>query len=194
VAAIALAVAWRNLGGWINFWPENQGTLGALSNLRAMIEAYQRDTKILPVSLADLRRAQGAYVTFKLDANGSPLDGWGRPFAYSVDGGSYTIVSYGRDGKPGGVGPDYYLSNVEYPSIHANPTFAQFLLNPLARGVLVTCLVCGVVAFWLSMRVIDPPALHGWAIPALIVKLAFTILGTLAAASLMSVLHIPNHH
>jgi general secretion pathway protein G len=38
-----------------------------------------------------------------------PKDPWGNPYLYTspgVDGREYDIVSYGRDGKPGGEGPD----------------------------------------------------------------------------------------
>ena len=38
-----------------------------------------------------------------------PKDPWGNPYIYvspGADGREYDIVSYGRDGKPGGEGPD----------------------------------------------------------------------------------------
>jgi type II secretion system protein G len=35
-----------------------------------------------------------------------PLDAWGHPFVYESDGNTFTLVSYGRDGKPGGEGTD----------------------------------------------------------------------------------------
>ena len=199
VAAIALAVAWRNLGRLPNFWPEQQATRLTLQDLDSLIGVYQQETKALPASLADLRRVQGAEVhgvsiTFEAAEDGSPLDGWGRPFTYSVDGTNYTIVSLGRDGKPGGVGLDYDLSNVPQPPKDACPTFGQFLFNPWARNVLFTCFAGGVMAFWLSMKTINPAALHGWAIPSLIVKLVLTILGTLAVAIVMAVLHVPTGH
>lgn len=33
-----------------------------------------------------------------------PLDGWGQPFAYSLDDGEPVLISYGSDGTPGGNG------------------------------------------------------------------------------------------
>lgn len=201
VAAIALVVAWRNFGGLPNFWPEQQATRLALRGLDLLIEVYKQETKALPASLADLRRVKGAHVqgghiTYDYQAaeSGPPLDGWGRPFTYSVDGTNYTIVSLGRDGKPGGVGPDYDLSNVPQPPKDACPTFAQFLFNPLARGVLFTCLACGIAAFWLSVKTVNPTALHGRAVLLLMVKLALTVVGTLAVAAVLVIFHIPNHH
>ena len=37
-----------------------------------------------------------------------PTDPWGRPYVYRTPGqkGEYEVVSYGRDGKPGGTGED----------------------------------------------------------------------------------------
>jgi len=35
-----------------------------------------------------------------------PKDPWGRDYVYTVNGGSFTITSLGKDGKPGGEGVD----------------------------------------------------------------------------------------
>lgn len=35
-----------------------------------------------------------------------PVDPWGHPYVYQSDGNSYTLKSYGADGKPGGTGKD----------------------------------------------------------------------------------------
>lgn len=42
-----------------------------------------------------------------------PLDPWGRPYLYRVPGtkGDFDLVSYGRDGKPGGAGEDADIAN-----------------------------------------------------------------------------------
>lgn len=36
----------------------------------------------------------------------NPKDEWNREYIYEVDGDGYVIKTLGRDGKPGGVGPD----------------------------------------------------------------------------------------
>jgi general secretion pathway protein G len=44
-----------------------------------------------------------------------PIDPWGRPYLYAspgTDGRDYDIVSYGRDGKPGGDGYDADISTL----------------------------------------------------------------------------------
>ena len=42
-----------------------------------------------------------------------PNDPWGRPYVYRLPGqkGDYDLISYGRDGKPGGAGEDADIVN-----------------------------------------------------------------------------------
>lgn len=42
-----------------------------------------------------------------------PLDPWGRPYLYKVPGskGDYDLVSYGKDGQPGGSGDNADIAN-----------------------------------------------------------------------------------
>ena len=42
-----------------------------------------------------------------------PLDPWGKPYVYKFpsERGDYDIVSYGKDGRPGGSGEDADISN-----------------------------------------------------------------------------------
>jgi general secretion pathway protein G len=42
-----------------------------------------------------------------------PPDPWGNPFIYRTPGqkGDYDVISYGKDGRPGGTGEDADLSN-----------------------------------------------------------------------------------
>lgn len=42
-----------------------------------------------------------------------PLDPWGKPYLYRAPGakGEFDIISYGRDGQPGGSGEDADISN-----------------------------------------------------------------------------------
>jgi general secretion pathway protein G len=67
----------------------------------------------------DIRTISGALDSYRLDnAPGGylktlPKDPWGNPYQYvtpGTDGRDYDITSYGRDGKPGGEGPDADIS------------------------------------------------------------------------------------
>ncbi len=194
VAAIAIVVAWRSLGSMSNFRLEQAWTQERLRQIRWVIESNRAETKNVPQSWGELRQTMKDY-HFTVNEDGIPLDEWGHPLLYSVSEGHPVITSYGRDGKPGGVGFDHDLSSDDkrLPTETA-PTFVQFLLHPSSRRVLLACLACGVGAFYLSMITVNPAALHGRAILSLIVKLAFTILGAIFIALVISITEIPNPH
>jgi general secretion pathway protein G len=44
---------------------------------------------------------------------GVPLDPWGKPYMYKMPGekGEYDLISYGKDGQPGGTGESADLTN-----------------------------------------------------------------------------------
>ena len=44
---------------------------------------------------------------------GVPLDPWGKPYLYKMPGekGDYDLISYGKDGQPGGTGESADLTN-----------------------------------------------------------------------------------
>jgi len=52
-----------------------------------------------PLSLDDLNEAESRE---GIEGKSQNLDGWKRPFLYQSNGTNYLIMSYGRDGKPGG--------------------------------------------------------------------------------------------
>ncbi|PRC92702.1 type II secretion system major pseudopilin GspG [Solimicrobium silvestre] len=62
----------------------------------------------LNIKPADAEKWNGPYL--KKDI---PLDPWGHPYIYKVPGtkGDFEIISYGKDGQPGGVGDDADISN-----------------------------------------------------------------------------------
>jgi len=45
-----------------------------------------------------------------------PKDPWGNDYVYTREGGKPIITSYGRDGAPGGEGPDADISNRQQPA------------------------------------------------------------------------------
>ena len=62
----------------------------------------------LVVKPADVDNWTGPYLK-----KGVPLDPWGHPYVYQVPGtkGDYAVISYGRDGRPGGTGEDADISS-----------------------------------------------------------------------------------
>ncbi len=194
VAAIALVVAWRNIGGMGEVRPEQWATHQAMSDIDGLIQMHRNATRTLPRSLEELRRRDESWIHFQRDENGRPLDGWGRPLLYSVDGAKYVVTSLGRDGQPGGVGWDCDLSNIDQWPKKAVPTIGQFLGHPVTRGIVFTCLACGILAFFVSLVTVEPLALQSRGVLPLLIRLGATVVGALFAANIMSFLHIPNYH
>ena len=89
-------------------------TKGNISSIEGALKMYRLDNGDYPSTEQGLKAlvekpttppvpgnwAQGGYLS------APPLDGWERPYAYSSEGGSFTIRSLGKDAKPGGEGVD----------------------------------------------------------------------------------------
>lgn len=58
----------------------------------------------LPTALDQLPRIEG-YVN-------DVTDGWGRPILWRIEGNQITLISFGRDGMPGGIGEDADMAGV----------------------------------------------------------------------------------
>jgi general secretion pathway protein G len=81
-----------------------------VETLASKIERYQQDTSSLPPNLEALVKNPGGVSGWLGPyAKETELkDPWGHPLEYRVPGsaGAYDLISYGKDGKPGGDGVD----------------------------------------------------------------------------------------
>jgi hypothetical protein len=194
VAAIACLAAWRSIGWMPNVRPEQASTQRLLEIMEPLIEAYCTGTKTVPQSWGELRHTMERY-SFTRNEDGIPLDAWGHPFLYSVKEGHPIITSYGHDNKPGGIGFDRDLSSADKSLPRENvPTFLQFLLHPATRGIVCGCLACGVLAFLLSLAMVDLSIFERYGVFPLVIQLGATILVTLVVALVLSFAEIPNYH
>lgn len=83
----------------------------AIDNFRLDTGRYptaEEGLNALVVKPADVDNWAGPYLK-----KGVPLDPWGHPYVYQVPGtkGDYAVISYGRDGRPGGTGEDADISS-----------------------------------------------------------------------------------
>ena len=92
---------------------EIQVAKAQIESLEKALDQYRLDTRRYPSTEEGLQ----ALVSKPENAAGwsgpylkkaVPADPWGRPYAYRTPGqtGDFEVVSYGRDGKPGGTGDD----------------------------------------------------------------------------------------
>lgn len=77
---------------------------GQISNFKTALIAYKIAFKKLPSTEQGLDALVNNSKKKFLDAETVPLDPWSNPYVYTLEGSSsFTIVSYGADGSPGGT-------------------------------------------------------------------------------------------
>jgi len=186
-------------------------TLRDIGRVRDAIEEYRRQHRRLPRRLSDFPQ-----VTGRVDKTGWPLDWWGRGrFHYWTDGTRYRISSYGRDGKPGGLGLDYDLSSDDLanddpsraagglPALprEAEPTFWQFATD-LQYGrthgsgamMLAASILAGAAAFFLAFRGARETRPAVGSVAALVLNLIVIMGGALLVGTFMAAFHAPSGH
>ena len=86
-----------------------------VDTLGGKIEQYQQDVGSLPPDLEALVKAPGSSAGWlgPYAKEQELKDPWGHPLEYKVPGasGPYDLMSYGRDGKPGGESVDADISH-----------------------------------------------------------------------------------
>jgi len=87
----------------VHFITPVESTVSAITANFVRIGLFAEKHKKMPVSLEELPNREGYDERI--------TDGWNRPLKYVIDSnGIVTITSFGRDGKPGGVGEDADIS------------------------------------------------------------------------------------
>ncbi len=133
--------AWKMY--YLRHGTEQYRTRRDLNRLGNEIEEYRQIRGKLPEKLQDLEIVDEG--VFPKNEAGQAIDIWNNPYQYEVKDGNYQLFSFGRDGKPGGVGldADQYAGQTRLPF----PTLAQFTALPDTFGTFVTCLLTGLIVF-----------------------------------------------
>jgi len=198
ISTISIYVAWVKAGDAKTAWFEQHLTRIFLREIDTSLVLYQQKSNALPSSLEQLRTFTNAdNVTFSsvmLDPKGGFWDAWHHPYIYSKDGTNFLVTSYGRDGQPGGRGPDADLTNKNpYPK-EAWPTFSQFLQNGRFGGMIASSVICGILAAFLSLMTVRVPALNKRGIIILVSSLCATLIGTFIVTTFITAVHVPSGH
>jgi general secretion pathway protein G len=77
-----------------------------ISNIMGALKIYYAKKGNYPSTAGGLQELVSARVLEKL-----PQDPWGRPYIYTNEGGKPVVLSYGKDGSPGGTGNDEDISS-----------------------------------------------------------------------------------
>ena len=194
VTILSLLSAWRGPGTHPSFRSRQDNTQYRLRTIEQAIQRHIETTGKPPSALGELQEVREGRLWVGRD--GSVRDCWDRPVHYSVDGGKHLVVSYGRDGKPGGRGLDCDLSSADPTPPESLPTFGQFLLDLPTGSLVWTSVLGGVVVFLLAFCTIkkDLYATMPAGAISIAINLAVTVIAALLFASFISVLHIPTGH
>ena len=95
---------------------EIQVARAQIDALEKAVDQYRLDNRRYPTSEEGLAAVQ-PYMKKAV-----PSDPWGRAYVYQIPGdkAEYTVLSYGRDGKPGGTGEDADIGGAQ--TVAANGT------------------------------------------------------------------------
>ncbi len=111
IIAILATIVGANVLGALE--DANRGKAQAqITTFKTAVVSYKLAFKKFPDNLDQL--VNNSKRSF-LDAKEVPADPWGNPYAYTLEGASFRIVSYGADGVEGGEGDnaDIDSSNLE---------------------------------------------------------------------------------
>ncbi|KAA3607918.1 MAG: prepilin-type N-terminal cleavage/methylation domain-containing protein [Planctomycetota bacterium] len=84
-----------------------------IKEFEGAIQLYQVTNGKIPEALEDLLEPDPASGQPYITSDSVPLDPWGNEYDYQPAGSTYTIISYGADGSPGGEGENADISSEE---------------------------------------------------------------------------------
>jgi hypothetical protein len=184
-------------------WETSEGLRHLVQQLEPQIAQYVKDHKQLPDRLADLPDF-GPDVScswLERSANGDVLDEWKNPTRYQVDGETFVVVSFGRDGAEGGVGPDADLYSDGRNRDARRPSFVQFLTESDVReiatrgffldGILAAGIVAGTVYMMLRARPKTPETMT---VRKAVVQITIVVIAASALGIFLLPVHIPSGH
>ncbi len=181
----AFFCAWYEYRAFPNLHLEHQRTRSTLETVRKDIQDYQRDNAKLPTTLSDVYPKRDV----QEEDSGLLKDGWQRPLVYRVENERFELLSYGKDGQPGGIGFDADIYSDQLTSRDHLPTFRQFNSAWGVGGIKGVCLLSGIFVFLLFFSY-DKNRHHRPALLTLFVTAIFSVF----AAVVISMLHLPSGH
>jgi hypothetical protein len=167
----SLRVRYNSLGSHPMLVYGQEKAIRELELLRQELAEYRRVNGKFPESLVDLDRNALDHIHF--DEFKQAVDPWGRLYQYYVNSDGFTLFSFGRDGKLGGVGLDVDLYGDE------------------ARGGIESmCLMAGIcgfaICFFGSTKTSD--------FSDILLRFLITLFGSIVTAFMISAAHLFHGH
>ncbi|HXR04791.1 MAG TPA: type II secretion system protein GspG [Verrucomicrobiae bacterium] len=193
VSGISLYVAWQQSNHSIAYWQQWE-TRRALKDMSNAIAAYQQKFKVAPRTFEQIQAMTNDVPEIGYWSEFGFTDGWQHPFIITNEGATCLVISYGRDGKPGGKGIDYDLTSENRNPKESVPTFDQFFYNREMQGMVDSSCVCGGLAALLSFLTVRVPNLTRRGLIVIAKSLCVTLVGTLFVTIMITAVHIPSGH
>ncbi|HMD53329.1 MAG TPA: type II secretion system protein GspG, partial [Phycisphaerae bacterium] len=149
ISGISLHVACQQANRSIA-WHQQWETQRQLKEIGQAITAYEQKFNVAPNTFEQLRTMTNDVPEMEDYFEDGFVDGWQHSLIFTNEGTNCLVISYGGDGKPGGKGIDYDLTSENPTPKESLPTFDQFLNNDRVRGMIISSVVCGVLAALLS--------------------------------------------
>jgi hypothetical protein len=189
VTATAWIVAWQDCRDFEFATSPQFFSWKYLKRVCDSVEHYRKKTGKLPADLTELDIIKDEEVPIR---KGQPADTWGNPFGYQVNGENYVVISYGRDGQPGGEGYDADLRSDEDPDF-VKMTLWEFTSNSRTMGMRLACILGGLFAFPICLFLPRQRRSRGAFIKVLAMNIITAIFAIIVAVA-MSALHLPTGH
>jgi hypothetical protein len=186
-------VAWRQSRSSFA-WEEQRNTSRELVTIGEAINAYVRNSNACPSTIEQLWLMTNEVPDIEYYFSRELLDQWGNLLVLSQDDTNCIVTSYGRDGKPGGIGIDCDLTSKTPLPKKSIPTFGQYWHNPRANDQIRWCFICGFMATFLSLLTVRIPNLTPRGMTVLGISLVMTLIGTVFVAIMITGLHVPSGH
>ena len=182
IFAIGFNAAWKSTKGQAA--TTQRQARRYLNMVNSAIQAYHKEHGKWPASLKKIYD----------DTNFPSSDIWGHPYAYHLTENSYTLISYGRDGKPGGVGLDSDISVNNPHTVNNDIPFRHLITIPWAINAIKGCALAGFLTFLLIFFLVRPEDFNLDGLGCILVKLVPTLFVLFYLTILMIALEYPSGH
>lgn len=190
ITGCCLFLTWLYGGG--NALRHQRYTLSILRDTDRAIAIYRQKNGRLPHSLSDLKTISNQIHLYQ-DVEGIS-DVWKNPLTYQVHDNRYTLMSYGWDGKRGGIGLSADISSVSTKRITAPLPFLQVITYPTSQDMAAMSLLSGLVTLIVCFIAIKPNDLDRDYRVDLVSKLGCIFFATLVLAAIVTILQVPPGH
>ena len=161
-----------------------------LKELNELAQKYRRQKGHWPASIADMD-----YDWVDTPRQDREIrDGWRRPIIYERRGSSYRAVSYGADGKPGGVSLNCDLSSDDLNPPEAKVPPLEILLDPSLGLMKEVALICGALVAAITFASIGNREFKREKWLGLAVHLIVLIAASALVALFITALDVPSGH